>query len=59
MLRQKIAEVDSGSFYTKEAVDDMLAVIQAQVAKLARRPNVRLCHADLCKHMGLERDHEL
>lgn len=33
MLRQKIAEVDSGSFYTKEAVDDMLAVIQAQVAK--------------------------
>ena len=41
MLRQKIAEVDSGSFYTKEAVDDMLAVIQAQVAK-AGAPTERL-----------------
>lgn len=40
MLRQKIAEVDSGSFYTKEAVDAMLAVIQAQVAKAGARPNV-------------------
>lgn len=41
MLRQKIAEIDSGSFYTKEAVDDMLAVIQAQVAK-AGAPTERL-----------------
>lgn len=41
MLRQKIAEVDSGSFYTKEAVDAMLAVIQAQVAK-AGAPTERL-----------------
>lgn len=41
MLRQKIAEMDSGSFYTKEAVDDMLAVIQAQVAK-AGAPTERL-----------------
>lgn len=41
MLRQKIAEVDSGSFYTKEAVDTMLAVIQAQVAK-AGAPTERL-----------------
>ena len=41
MLRQKIAEVDSGSFYTKEAVDSMLAVIQAQVAK-AGAPTERL-----------------
>lgn len=41
MLRQKIAEVDSGNFYTKEAVDDMLAVIQAQVAK-AGAPTERL-----------------
>lgn len=41
MLRQKIAEVDSDSFYTKEAVDDMLAVIQAQVAK-AGAPTERL-----------------
>ena len=42
MLRQKIAEVDSGNFYTKEAVDAMLAVIQAQVAK-AGAPTERLC----------------
>ena len=41
MLRQKIAEVDSGSFYTKEAVDAMLAVIQTQVAK-AGAPTERL-----------------
>lgn len=41
MLRQKIAEVDSGSFYTKEAVDAMLAEIQAQVAK-AGAPTERL-----------------
>lgn len=41
MLRQKIAEMDSGSFYTKEAVDAMLAVIQAQVAK-AGAPTERL-----------------
>lgn len=41
MLRQKIAKVDSGSFYTKEAVDAMLAVIQAQVAK-AGAPTERL-----------------
>ena len=41
MLRQKIAEVDNGSFYTKEAVDAMLAVIQAQVAK-AGAPTERL-----------------
>lgn len=41
MLRQKIAEMNSGSFYTKEAVDDMLAVIQAQVAK-AGAPTERL-----------------
>lgn len=41
MLRQKIAEVDSSSFYTKEAVDAMLAVIQAQVAK-AGAPTERL-----------------
>ena len=41
MLRQKIAEVDSGNFYTKEAVDAMLAVIQAQVAK-AGAPTERL-----------------
>ena len=41
MLRQKIAEIDSGNFYTKEAVDDMLAVIQAQVAK-AGAPTERL-----------------
>ena len=41
MLRQKIAEIDSGSFYTKEAVDAMLAVIQAQVAK-AGAPTERL-----------------
>ena len=39
MLRQKIAEVDSGNFYTKEAVDAMLAEIHAQVAK-AGAPNV-------------------
>lgn len=31
MLRQKIAEVDGGSFYTKDAVDTMLAEIQATV----------------------------
>ena len=42
LLRQKIAEVDSGNFYTKEAVDAMLAVIQAQVAK-AGAPTERLC----------------
>ena len=42
LLRQKIAEVDSGNFYTKEAVDSMLAVIQAQVAK-AGAPTERLC----------------
>ena len=41
MLRQKIAEVDSGNFYTKAAVDAMLAVIQAQVAK-AGAPTERL-----------------
>ena len=41
MLRQKIAEVDSGNFYTKEAVDAMLAEIQAQVAK-AGAPTERL-----------------
>ena len=41
LLRQKIAEVDSGSFYTKEAVDAMLAVIQTQVAK-AGAPTERL-----------------
>ena len=41
MLRQKIAEIDNGSFYTKEAVDAMLAVIQAQVAK-AGAPTERL-----------------
>lgn len=41
MLRQKIAEVDSGNFYTKEAVDVMLAEIQAQVAK-AGAPTERL-----------------
>lgn len=41
MLRQKIAEVDSRSFYTKEAVDAMLAVIQTQVAK-AGAPTERL-----------------
>lgn len=41
MLRQKIAEVDSGNFYTKEAVDSMLAVIQTQVAK-AGAPTERL-----------------
>lgn len=41
MLRQKIAEVDSGSFYTKEAVDAALAEIQAQVAK-AGAPTERL-----------------
>ena len=41
LLRQKIAEVDSGNFYTKEAVDAMLAVIQAQVAK-AGAPTERL-----------------
>lgn len=40
-LRQMIAEIDSGSFYTKEAVDAMLAVIQAQVAK-AGAPTERL-----------------
>ena len=33
LLRQKIAEVDSGNFYTKEAVDAMLAEIQAQLKK--------------------------
>ena len=33
LLRQKIAEVDSGNFYTKEAVDSMLAEIQAQLKK--------------------------
>ena len=41
LLRQKIAEVDSGNFYTKEAVDAMLAVIQTQVAK-AGAPTERL-----------------
>ena len=41
MPRQKIAEMDSGSFYTKEAVDTMLAEIQAQVAK-AGAPTERL-----------------
>lgn len=40
-LRDEIDKVDSGSFYTKEAVDDMLAVIQAQVAK-AGAPTERL-----------------
>ena len=42
LLRQKIAEVDSGNFYTKEAVDAMLAVIQTQVTK-AGAPTERLC----------------
>lgn len=41
MLDSLQAEVDSGSFYTKEAVDAMLAVIQAQVAK-AGAPTERL-----------------
>lgn len=40
-LQQKIVEMDNGSFYTKEAVDAMLAVIQAQVAK-AGAPTERL-----------------
>lgn len=40
-LRDEIDKVDSGSFYTKEAVDAMLAVIQAQVAK-AGAPTERL-----------------
>ena len=40
-LRDEINKVDSGSFYTKEAVDAMLAVIQAQVAK-AGAPTERL-----------------
>mgnify|MGYP007066969392 CR=1 FL=1 len=40
-LRDEIDKVDKGSFYTKEAVDAMLAVIQAQVAK-AGAPTERL-----------------
>ena len=40
-LRAEIDKVDKGSFYTKEAVDAMLAVIQAQVAK-AGAPTERL-----------------
>lgn len=40
-LRDEIDKVDKGSFYTKEAVDAMLAVIQTQVAK-AGAPTERL-----------------
>ncbi len=41
LLRDEIDKVDKGSFYTKEAVDAMLSVIQAQVAK-AGAPTERL-----------------
>lgn len=41
MLRDELDKVDKGSFYTKEAVDTMLAEIQAQVAK-AGAPTERL-----------------
>ena len=40
-LRDELDKVDKGSFYTKEAVDTMLAEIQAQVAK-AGAPTERL-----------------